>query len=548
MASKGTPSSTRNRPASVEIGKASRGGQYTDEHNIIKFTRYNDKPENGYTKYVHTVPDNCYVKTIKHDNKDQNGFDLKSQEYTEVTVYFIEYDNSSLLPLVVGITKGNGTYEYFIKEEYFNTSDRWKKDGEIKNDGTLKNRLAEINKKTSGLMVLKVDANADSKYYANGDIQAPKVNDKIEISVSQSFNSTNTYKIFTHKPKDGKMRVLTTRNASGNFYPFNPDNAYITECDSIFLYHWYKDEGNNRVLILELKSSGNAKYFKLEGGKWVPENTTETLDTALRRENCIRNGLHAVDLDKNTSGPYPCPICKTTINLTSQTPENAYTKCTHSINNSNFRSVISKRTDQDGINISSGINKVVVFHFPPSKPSPILICIPSLDKRWYKKSTKDGNKWEKIMENTPTNEHDTSKIRELLKKIQGELKKSPTPSESSTSQSGGTTTNKDTEKTTRGVETTTHTASGSGGNITSEQKPSQTTSPPPSSVAAQKAESSPVGIVVGVIVGVVLVSLVIYEGFMLRRNPEKSITTRVMSKLRGRKYPPITHDNMHVPS
>ncbi|EKX72018.1 hypothetical protein BEWA_016970 [Theileria equi strain WA] len=220
-------------------------------------------------------------------------------------------------------------------------------------------------------------------------------------------------------------------------------------------------------------------------------------------QNCMRNKAHIINI-MQIDNYYQCSSCNRPKIILHSTDENGYKKFTHAVSDSDcIGKLVAGSSTQEGIDSTKDVRAVTVFHYPPENPNPTLIYIPSGGKKWYQKKPNEKNKWEVVSEGTPEDDGRKDEILALLQKIRPNAVHN---------------------------ETTSHAHEEGPGNTGSETDTVKTQSSTPTTSISQNTSSSTVSIIVGAVLGVILAAIVIREGIMLRRNPEKSVTTRLMNR------------------
>ncbi|EKX73948.1 hypothetical protein BEWA_039860 [Theileria equi strain WA] len=442
----GTHTCTRGESVDIDIGKTDAGGGYRDHcRNTIKVEK-RDSPSglNGYKRYTHTFSRSCYVGGIYYNGVHQSSIKvtdagLYKRKVTDaglykrkVTVYYLSYDDSNVLPLIVGLEKTwlTDQYYYYKKDDYFATSDQWKdEDRSVSQETQLHPKLPGISTKVKELVVLNL-TKPNGTYYANGDqSRTPPTNPTLKIKVTEPPETIHTiYKRYKHSPvtKDtSTIRLLSTKTTSTNI-PFESP-IYRNEYSEAHVYFWEGDNRHRNPLLLELKpTSGASSYYILSGGvgkKWshisvTPSEVIKVLD----RENCRHNGAHIIDISKKGSYgryiSYPCPGCSSKwIGLSNHGTDYSYYY--HYLHGgSSIRGFKDGPTEQSGITFSGRISSVFVYNYPSGPEGiPLLICLPYTYNSWFERTSVDSNTWKSVGGSKPTSTFDKEKILKILKAI-----------------------------------------------------------------------------------------------------------------------------------
>ncbi|EKX72842.1 hypothetical protein BEWA_014010 [Theileria equi strain WA] len=382
----------------------------------------------GYTKYTHaprrvgTGSINPYIGGINHHGTEQRGFGDLDDWNSSLDVYYLDYDTSRVLPLVIKITRYGYTiytYTYFNRKEYLAVSD-WKRDTTIGNDGdSLTAKLKEISGSLSDLMVLKIDQVKNGNYYSNGEDKPPEANRDTQVQVTQSTYET-VYNKLTHKLPGKKLRVLSTKSGSTNT-PFDLPNVHITPYSEAHVYFWTGDANHEKPLLISLSSETSSKHYKYGSGKWKLESgeiNDGNLKQNLDQENCDRNDAHIVNISYDGGSGYNCPSCGSKWVLVSRYGTR-YSYSHHNLAGSSIRRFKDRDKDQVGLPSLKGTSQVYVYQYPKASGTPLLIYLPYSPNKWYQRISKTGNEWEKVQGDPPSSPGDPN-IFKLLKTINGD--------------------------------------------------------------------------------------------------------------------------------
>ncbi|AFZ79765.1 hypothetical protein BEWA_026140 [Theileria equi strain WA] len=421
----------------IDTGKTDAGGRYRDQCGNTITVKKVESPSglNGYKRYTHTLTVGHSVGGIYHNGVQQSGIDVSGGGYYEknVTVYYLGYDESNLVPLIVGLAKTwlPNEYYYYKRRYPLETTSQWnQEDYDVKQESDLSTKLPEIIKDLNTVVVLNLSQTQGRSYYANGDISPPQANLTFQIEVTGPSTEYAIYRKYTHKPSGGidAMRLISTKTAFTNI-PFEDPRIYTTECTLAYVYYWSLDGGHTSPLLLELTSSDKSSiYYTLSDGKrWIKQNgirqrwKNTDLQSVLDRENCGKNGAHQIDISRksnlafrNTS--YYCPCCDyKQIGLSTHGTDYSY--YFHNLYRGFFSRFKNGRTEQSGITFPGIISNVYVYWYPKgSEGIPILINIQG-SSHWFERTSIDSSTWRPVSNNKPNNTFDKRKILELLKDI-----------------------------------------------------------------------------------------------------------------------------------
>ncbi|EKX73020.1 hypothetical protein BEWA_015810 [Theileria equi strain WA] len=423
---------TKGKWVDIDIGKTETKPSYKDpcKNNITIAKNDNPSGLNGYKKYTHRFSRLHYVGGIYYNREKQDSIKVTDAGLYEksVTVYYLDYDVTNALPLIVGLEKTwlTNEYYYYKKTSYTSASNQWKdEDRSVKQENQLPEKLSEISTKLTGLVVLNL-RKINGKYYANGDTSSPPtINEDLQIQVTGPSTEYTIYKKYKHAPTGGKsnIRPLSTKNYGKNI-PFDPP-VYGTWCSEVYVYFWKEDSGHTNPLLLELKpTSGASSYYTLTSGggkRWTKQSgiTVGKLKTLLDRENCKRNYAHVVDISKTSKSGYICPSCNSKRVTVFPANRSDYSYCFHYLTGGSFYRVKNRGTEQTGITFPSTISSVFVYRYPKGPDGiPLLIYLPLSSNKWFERESLTSNNWTDVKDgNKPTSTFDKDKILKLLNKI-----------------------------------------------------------------------------------------------------------------------------------
>ncbi|AFZ79823.1 hypothetical protein BEWA_026720 [Theileria equi strain WA] len=445
-----TDTDSERKLVDIDISQADNSGNYTDDRqNIINFTKVDDRPTKSYKRYTHTpATKSHYIDGIYYGRVKQGSIQVDDGGRYEkkVTVYYLEYDESNALPLIVGLekTSGHDKYIYYTRIN-LSTSSRWKEEDHtsITEEYKLSSILPGIGEKVKGLVVLNLSQTRDT-YHANGDPnKAPDINADVKIQVTGPFPETTNklYEKFKHAPTGGisSMRLLSTKKG-GTSIAFEDPRIYITPYNEAYIYFWTGDNSHRNPLLLELKSTSNTpSYYTLKSDgigvdtKWKTESGIQ--DNNLKKEldklNCKWNDAHIVKIaEKPSSSPsyYDCPGCGSKPVTVTNNETNDYSYYAHHILGGYFRIFKDKETEQTGITLTgitststtlTGTRSTVYVYWYPkgSEGIPLLIYLQEPLNKWFERESLGSNRWTPVSSNLPSDYKDDQKILGHLKAI-----------------------------------------------------------------------------------------------------------------------------------
>ncbi|AFZ79838.1 hypothetical protein BEWA_026870 [Theileria equi strain WA] len=400
----------------IDIGNKSVSGSYTDTcRNKINISVDASIKSNtgltGYKRYTHTPVDRpYYITEIHHHKKPQSSIDVTGGGRYEkkVTVYYLSYDDSNLVPAVVGLekTRGDNRYDYYTRTN-LSTYSPWKgeENHDVDQESQLLSKLTEISPKLNTLIVLNL-TQTQGTYYANGEItKPPDSNQDTNINVTESGKVHNCYERFTHKPGGGidRMRLLSTKKG-GTSIPFEDPMIYTTPYSEAYVYFWEGDSSHTSPLILQL---GESTFYKLHGKKWKHESGINegTLKKKLDKENCAWNQAHVAKIAEKGTGSgtnYQCIGCSKPITVRNY-PVIGYSYSIHYIAGSYIRRFKDGGTEQIELALTGKISSVYVYHYPLTDGIPLLIRLSGSSAIWFEKESIDSNNWKQISNNPQGN-------------------------------------------------------------------------------------------------------------------------------------------------
>ncbi|AFZ79516.1 hypothetical protein BEWA_023650 [Theileria equi strain WA] len=420
----------------IDISKTAVGGKYKDAcDNTINVENEENKPEKGYKKYTHSFSSNCSIKNINHNGTKQNGFPLtETVEYNKgVAVYYLSYDATNALPLIVGLEKSTGTdnYYYYKKDSYSLISNQWTgEDPEITEEHQLPEKLKEIIKNLTTVIILRVDHVKNNTYFASGDTSPPPtINETLKIEVTGPSPIHKIYEKYTHTPvtAGSNIRLLSTKTSSKNI-PFDPP-VYEKKYSEAYVYFWEWDKTFSNPLLIQLGDGNTSVYYTYYSGSnsWRnPGNITDSnLKDKLNEQNCEKNDAHVIDISKTSDGPYECPSCNyKQISVTEMTSTYGY--YLHVVSNGYISRLKNGGAEQAGIKLPKDANQVFVFCSPKTSGNPLLIGLSATSDQsnvWYQR-IKDPDTWSGVpKDRQPTGQDDEDgEISGLLQEIDKEIK------------------------------------------------------------------------------------------------------------------------------
>ncbi|AFZ79215.1 hypothetical protein BEWA_020620 [Theileria equi strain WA] len=417
-----THTCTTGLSADIDIGQRKSGGSYEDScQNTINIRKVDNRPTAGYKRYTHTLTGGNSVAGIYYNKEKQNGIDLSGGEYKKnVTIYYLDYDATNALPLIVGLERTYSDNYYYYKKTDYLTSDRWKDEYGVNKESELSSKLTSITSqlKLKQLVVLNTSQTQGS-YFANGENNAPPANLTTQIQVTESSTEHQIYKKYKHTPSPGisVMRLLYTKDANNNNIPFESP-VYRTSCSEAYVYYWNGATRSSNPLLLELKSNPSSTYYTVHktgrtDNKWRLESSIETsnIKDKLDEQNCTRNNAHIMDISKASKSGYTCPCCKSKqIGLSIHGEKYFYYY--HNIYGGFFSRLKNGGTEQTGIKFPKGTTRVYVYHYPKgSEGIPLLIHF--LNK-WYQRESLESSSWNDVKVDPPTSPFKKDKILKLL--------------------------------------------------------------------------------------------------------------------------------------
>ncbi|EKX72605.1 hypothetical protein BEWA_050730 [Theileria equi strain WA] len=510
----------------VDTDKIS-GSHYMDACNTrVTLTKNDNTPNNEYKEYLHQVPQGgYYLGGIYHNNKLLLGFQ-KLNYYKDVKVYYLRYDTNNLAPVLIGITKDETKYDYY-KYNSIKPSEKWEREYSIESSGNnLGQKLNEITSTYAKIVILNLNKTQNNDKYEVDGNDIP-TNSYACMSVTSTVIH-GVYKKCTHSYEHLKIRVISTKYR-GEYIPFDESPA-DTMCRCVNVYYWIHDHGHASPFILEFESESKPVYYKLDGvydgrkvsGKvkqWKLDNrvTTENLKEELDTLNCDINRAHRIDISVNKDQAVTfCTSCSaktTAVYLRSENVKNIYRASTHTLEDTHehIGQLTYKSEILEGIDYVTGANTVTIIRHPVSNSDPSLL---NYAGKWYRKGQDNKNRWDVIVGADNVNVDDADGIITLLENKVPVPGLPPQPTPPSHKDSSGT---RDS------------TSDDSHINIhETKQKVRE----------HESGKSGPpiVGIVVGAVIGLALACFVVHEGFMLRRNPEKSFIVRLRNRFNQFSY------------
>ncbi|EKX73038.1 hypothetical protein BEWA_015990 [Theileria equi strain WA] len=431
-----TDSDSERKLVDIDISQARDNGSYTDTcNNTINIHKVDGKPEQGYKRYTHTpATKSHYIDGIYYSRVKQGSIKVDDSGRYEksVTVYYLGYDATNALPLIVGLerTSGNDRYIYYTRIN-LSISSGWKEEDylSVTEENQLRSKLPDLNGQLKDLVVLNL-TETNSTYYANGEDTAPDSNPTLQIQVTES-KIYDCYKKYTHKATGGgisTIRLLSTKNGSTNI-PFDPP-VYATPYNEAYVYFWIGDNNHRNPLLLELKSTARS-YYRLSsaggvGKQWIPAGgiDAENLKGELDTQNCRHNKAHIVDIsqkDDTGSGsgtPYNCTGCDSKPITVTNYPATDYSYYRHYLADGYIRRLQNGGTEQAGIEFLQSMTQANVYWYPKDgeESRALLIYLP-YSSRWYQRTSIDSHTWTKVGGNQLTSPFDNTTILELLKTI-----------------------------------------------------------------------------------------------------------------------------------
>ncbi|EKX74211.1 hypothetical protein BEWA_042490 [Theileria equi strain WA] len=428
-----TDTDSERKLVDIDISQAQDNGSYTDTcNNTINIHKVDNKPEKGYKRYTHIPLTGSYsISGINYSGEKQGGIDLSGDYKKKVTVYYLSYDVTNALPLIVGLEKDWGNNYYYYTRTNLSIFSSWKDEGvEVTSENQLLSKLTAITSQLHELVVLNLTETNDT-YFANGDPRShPETNTDTTISVSFSETIHTIYKRYKHSPvtKDiSAIRLLSTKTTSTNI-PFESP-IYRNEYSEAHVYFWEGDNRHRNPLLLELKLTTSTfhSYYILSDGetdkKWKTESgiTANTLRENLNKQNCGRNSAHIVKIsEKGSSGggtSYNCPSCSLKQVRVTKYDASDYSYSHHI--SEGFSRFEDKKTEHTGFTFTARIYSVYVYWYPSGPEGiPLLIYLQESNK-WYQRQTLDSTKWTDVPRDKKPSDYkdDPTKIQGLLKDI-----------------------------------------------------------------------------------------------------------------------------------
>ncbi|AFZ80319.1 hypothetical protein BEWA_031720 [Theileria equi strain WA] len=410
MGAEKTCTDSEKRYVDINIGKVQDHGSYQDKYrNNINIHKDDNKPNSGYKRYTHSFSNGYSIKNINHHGEKQVDIpDPGGGEYKKrVTVYYLKYDESNLVPLIVGLEwTYSDKYDYSRRTDPLVATSKWKGEGvDVSQEGQLAPKLIEISAKLSDLVVLRLNA-AGGIYYANGENNAPPTNQNTQIKVTGPSPIHKIYEKYTHTPGGGinSLRVLSTKGTNNKKMPFDPP-VYEKKYSEVCVYYWTLDKTFNNPLLVKLGNEDNYYKYAGSGNNWskLDNITNDNLKQNLDRQNCSRNRAHQIDISKNTRGSYTCPGC-TSKHIGVSTHGRDYSYYFHNISGGgSICGFKDKDKDQIGITFTSIISNVYVYWYPQtSEGIPLLIYLPLSSSSWYQREYIDSDTWKPVIDGKPT--------------------------------------------------------------------------------------------------------------------------------------------------
>ncbi|EKX72405.1 hypothetical protein BEWA_048720 [Theileria equi strain WA] len=357
----------------VDIAKSADDELYKEvDGNGIEVKRECSVNILGFKKYIHR-PKDKYIGGVRH-NKEPLNFpylDFKSGSYKEVDVYYLDYDEGNVLPLLIGLLNDGGSCDYYKRVKYDTPNSQWLEVDNVGTDGSkITEELESIFEEIKDIVVIKLDGT--SGYYTNGDpSQPPKANPTTQVQVTQ-YTYETVYKKCVHKLPDKKLRVIYTRTSDKNI-PFDPP-VYGTGYSEVSVYFWEGDSSHAKPLLLELKPAPDtSSYYTNSNGKWVKqEGGHDNLEKNLDKQNCRWNNAYVVNIAKTDS--YPCVCCSACEIQVTSVKAFGYIHCMHRVSTSfSVSKVMDGAFIQTGLPISTDIDVLNVYHYPAHLGKPLLI-------------------------------------------------------------------------------------------------------------------------------------------------------------------------------
>ncbi|AFZ80409.1 hypothetical protein BEWA_032620 [Theileria equi strain WA] len=419
----------------IDIGQTKPSGNYTDKcNNEISVHKDDNKPTNGYKKYTHTpVNKPYYISEINYNGIKQDGtrygtIRVTASGYYEkrVTVYYLRYDESNLVPLIVGLekTSKDNNYDYYTRTNLSTSSPWTEEDSSITEEYKLSTKLTAITTQLQlkQLVVLNL-SQTDGEYYADGTRSPPKANPTTQVHVTQ-YTYETVYKKCVHKLPGGKIRLLSTKTTFRSI-PFESP-IYGSEYSEAYVYFWEWDKTYINPLLVQL---GNDYYITDNGGTiWTKHgdiasgNIREKLD----EQNCTRNKAHIIDISqKGRFGRYtfyPCPSCSyKKIKVLNYDATSDYSYFYH-ISDGYISRFTNNKTLQTGIKFPQANRQAFVYRYPSGPEGiPLLVRISGFASGWFERDPLDSNTWKQVSNpkliGTNLAHNHESKILKLLKGI-----------------------------------------------------------------------------------------------------------------------------------
>ncbi|EKX72393.1 hypothetical protein BEWA_048600 [Theileria equi strain WA] len=225
--------------------------------------------------------------------------------------------------------------------------------------------------------------------------------ERVDITLETDPVKFPGYNKLVHKPFTSGVKIQSIKyyeEASGDF------NYSLDKCTSVSVYYWERDDGYEKLLLLEVETTDNGKKYYVMGKttEWKDTNIQhDDLFTLLERENCTMNKAHHINISKKDGQPYDCHSCDHQIRASSFNFKGEYRKVTHEPNDG----YVGRITDGEGnineIDLPADVTTVEVYWYPNLSEGPILIEVKGVLEKgdtsirlseWYRLST-NGKTW-----------------------------------------------------------------------------------------------------------------------------------------------------------